>query len=309
MSNESEQIHQHQQHLAENVKGLFKDEFLNTIKEFTNELDLVFEAVPKQKITELKKLIKRLKKNDDEALSLMKKTGTILSEHETSILAISDNGKKVKSADFVFLDNLSLFDDILHFELFKNENKNTKKTLVKYLKTLMTYCNFVEASDSPDMSMESLTENLNHVLKLMSEKAAKVNHSDSPKKKKRLADYKRDNVVPNMEGMMSQMGNLPMGNLLGPLLQNKEIMDMAKDLSKTIEQQNIDPMTMLSSLMSGKPNKKVNNLIQTISGKIEKKIESGELDKEQLQEQAGSIVSAVQKTDLFQQLLPKQNGM
>mgnify|MGYP007112323325 FL=1 len=72
----------------------------------------------------------------------------------------------------------------------------------------------------------------------------------------------------------SQSNNLPpvgqnFGNLMESLMQNNEIMNLATDLSRDIESQKLDPMMLLSSLMSGKPNDTVQNLVSNITNKIE----------------------------------------
>jgi hypothetical protein len=77
-------------------------------------------------------------------------------------------------------------------------------------------------------------------------------------------------------------------------MQNGEIMNLATDLSRDIQSQNIDPMMLLSSIMTGKPDDRVQNLITNISSKIETKINSGEIDKDILEQQAQTILSSVQ---------------
>ena len=90
------------------------------------------------------------------------------------------------------------------------------------------------------------------------------------------------------EGTGMQSGGF--GSVLQSLMGNKEIMNLASDLSKDIQNQNLDPMTLLSSMMSGKPNSAIDNLVSNITGKIEKKINNGDIDKDLLQTQAQSIL-------------------
>ena len=85
------------------------------------------------------------------------------------------------------------------------------------------------------------------------------------------------------------------------LMSNSGIMNIATDLSKDIQNQNIDPMSMLSGLMSGRPDSKIQDIITNITGKIESKINSGEIDKTELETQAKNIMSKVQhnQNDFF----------
>jgi hypothetical protein len=70
---------------------------------------------------------------------------------------------------------------------------------------------------------------------------------------------------------------------------NSGILSMATELSKNIQEENIDPMSILSSMMSGRPDETVQRLIKNISGKLEEKINNGEIDKELLEEQAKNM--------------------
>jgi hypothetical protein len=107
------------------------------------------------------------------------------------------------------------------------------------------------------------------------------------------------------------MGNLPglglgdingLSNIFQSLMANNDIMNIASDLSKDIKNENIDPMSLLTSLMSGQPNDKLNKLVTNITNKIETKINNGEIDKDLLEKQAENIMSSVQNKNLFDKL-------
>jgi hypothetical protein len=70
-------------------------------------------------------------------------------------------------------------------------------------------------------------------------------------------------------------------------------MSIASELSNDIKNENLDPLTLLSSMMSGKPNDTIQRLVSNISGKIERKIENGEIDKDLLEKQTESILKNV----------------
>jgi len=78
-------------------------------------------------------------------------------------------------------------------------------------------------------------------------------------------------------------------NIFENLMGNSGILSMATELSKNIQEENIDPMSILSSMMSGRPDETVQRLIKNISGKLEEKINNGEIDKELLEEQAKNM--------------------
>lgn len=80
------------------------------------------------------------------------------------------------------------------------------------------------------------------------------------------------------------------------LMGNKDLMSLASELTHDIQQQNIDPLTLLSSLMSGQKNESIDRLMKSVSDKLEDKVNKGELDTNMLQKQAESMMSLVQKT-------------
>jgi hypothetical protein len=103
-----------------------------------------------------------------------------------------------------------------------------------------------------------------------------------------------------------QNSNSGLEGIFESLLSNGEIMNIATDLSNDIQMQNIDPMTLLSSVMSGKPNKQLQKLVSNITGKIERKINNGEIDKNMLEQQAKSIIDTVQNSGDIQSMLNSQ---
>lgn len=74
------------------------------------------------------------------------------------------------------------------------------------------------------------------------------------------------------------------------LMKNNDIMSIANELSSEMQTLDIDPMTMMSSLMSGNlKDNKLGSLLTSISGKITQKINSGAIDKNALEQQSWII--------------------
>ena len=70
-------------------------------------------------------------------------------------------------------------------------------------------------------------------------------------------------------------------------MQNKDIMNIATELSTEMQSLDIDPMSMMSSLMSGNlQDNKIGSLISSIGTKLTQKIDSGAIDKSALETQA-----------------------
>jgi hypothetical protein len=93
---------------------------------------------------------------------------------------------------------------------------------------------------------------------------------------------------------VTQKENKVSGNPLENLLNNKQIMDLAQDISKDIAESKMDPMTMISSLLSGNGGgEDLQNFMEKITSKIDLKMNNGELDKGKLEKESESIIKSL----------------
>jgi hypothetical protein len=81
------------------------------------------------------------------------------------------------------------------------------------------------------------------------------------------------------------------GNVFKSLMENKEIMNIASDLTRDIQAENIDPISLLTSFMSGKRDEKLEGLVNNISTKLQEKINTGKIDKGVLEKEAENILN------------------
>jgi hypothetical protein len=97
------------------------------------------------------------------------------------------------------------------------------------------------------------------------------------------------------------------------ILKNSDILNIATDISKNMQDQNMNPMTMLSSLMSGNiTNSPLQGLVESIQEKIGDKIDSGQIDRNELESQAQSIMNSlggVGMADLVKTMSEKMGNM
>lgn len=275
-----------------NIVDLIKQELFKILTTFFNEIDLVFDYIDKKVVKDLQTFLKCL--NDENNLKkFTNQTIAILQPYETEISYITNSKGKIKTAQYNFLNDVVLFDGILGFKLFVNENKNTKRSIVKYLYNIymsVFILNFGIGNETLNTFFNNIQERV-----LKENKEFNTNSQGDGN----LVTTGMDTVrgmgslpgtgIPGMPGMP---GNL--GNLIESFMGNTDIMKLATDLSKDIESQNLDPMMLLTSMMSGKPNKRVQDLVQNISNKIENKINNGEINKDILEEQAKNILNTVQ---------------
>lgn len=248
-----------------------KQEFINTISQLANEIELVFDYVPREKVEHLRAYVCKLKENEAYFDEQVSQTCKILQPHDILFYNLCIQDKKVKTNDLLPLNDLVLFDGILSFGVFQNENKNTKKSLVKYLNNL--YMSGMLCS----ISNEEMSKELMSFLDTLNARTQTTSTSTTNTKHK----HRR----PQSKGIE---------NIFDSLFSNPDIMNMATDISKDLQNQQVDPMELVSSLMSGKPNNQLNNLVSNITQKIEQKMASGEIDKSKLEDQAKNIMSKVQ---------------
>lgn len=285
------------------LNPLIKQEILSTLVSFITQLDLVFDYINNEYINKLRDFSVTL--NDDKILlNFAETTYNILKPYETNLSYIIMEKHKIKSSFYDFLNDIVLFDNILEFNVFKDENKNTKRTIVTYLYNLYMSCfilNFGTQTDNQDFSQKliSFVENLQKV----SEQQINLNSTNKKKKKHSSTTKNNNNGNLNLDNIMGLLGNSNnlnglngLDNVFKSLMSNNELMNIASDLSKDIQNENIDPLTLLSSMMSGKPNNQIQKLVNNVTKKIEHKINKGEIDKKLLESQAKNILNQFQNT-------------
>ena len=266
---------------------LLEKEFVSTLKDLINEMDLVFEYIPKTTIEKLSKYLVTLEEDKTFLNTEMKSFSETVKPFEQELYKIAFGQQKLKRTNFKFMENLALFNNNLNFSVFNNENKNTKKTIVTYLNTMYLSCAFTYLNIDDNTPLSQLSNELNQFISSVSNR----NNEDEIEEIKPLNSSPKKNP----------------SDIFGSLLSNQQLMSMADDISKTIQHENIDPMSLIGSIMSGKPNKKLNKLLNKVSKNIESKLESGELNKDELQEQANSIMNVINDSDL--QNLPMLNSL
>jgi hypothetical protein len=121
-------------------------------------------------------------------------------------------------------------------------------------------------------------------------KKKKKSNSHSKNSNKNNSNFNLNNIM-NLVNP-SQLNGLE--DVFKSLMSNNELMNIANDLSKDIQNENIDPLTLLSSMMSGKPNNQIQKLVNNVTKKIEHKINKGEIDKTLLESQAKNIINQFQ---------------
>lgn len=271
---------------VDNTKKFFNDiDYMNLLKtnmithitKFVTEIELSFDYIEKDTIKKLYKYVNTLNEDDKKYFEELGKIYQILNVYKDNIYIIINSIRKIKKQDFEFLNNICLFDDILDMSIFKNENKNTKKTLVDYIDTLLGSSHIIILfKDTGKLDFEYI---LNKLQPQLTEEIEEINTTELVKNLGN--NFKKSNTEfgNNSKKVGNDFGNI--NNLFENLLSNPSIMNIAQDLTKTIEHDNINPMNLLNSILSGKSDPIVTKLTKT----IEEKINNGEIDKKLLESQ------------------------
>jgi hypothetical protein len=312
------------------MEELIKKELFKNVDSFLNELDLTMEYLDAQIIPSIRNYMKTIDSDKEEYTKFLEYTTQHLGTHESKISAILFSNKKVKSDYYNFLNGITLFSNILNFRVFENESKNTKKGLIKYVYSIYMSSVLLHQTQSQETSQEGNQESkpdeadvLTHKLaefvdKIQKEAETALKEEDIKVSKPTSSKHKRRNAVsygrsdlnhpdPDTDilgnlGNLANLGNLgnlgggggDLSNIMESLLGNKEILNIATDISQKMHSQQLNPMSMLSSLMSGNiENSPLQGLVEEIQQKVEDKINSGEINKDSLEDQAKNIMGTI----------------
>jgi len=288
------------------LKMTIKTELLAVLIQMTNEFDLVFEYIPKDTIGKLRSLISQLESYTPLPTEtpmpapqtievVLQECHKTLLQFEENIFKVVNSERKIKTDDFLFLNEINLFDGALDCGLFKDESKNTKRSVVKYLHSIyMSSCFFNIDLGQGDLSdtLSAFADNIQQKIKASADTNADAKTSTNSRRVNRIPRPTRGHRDPTAV----------FNGLFNSILENSDIMNMATDLSKDLQRENVDPMSLISGLMSGRPNAQLNRLVGNITSKIEQKIANGEISKDALEAQAHSIMNAVNESELAEQL-------
>ena len=261
------------------------------VNDFLRELELSFDYIDTSKLLKYKKKLDTMNNNDIKFKELYSNMYEMLKKYNDN--GSLNIGEKVKTKELEFLSDIQLFG--VNFVIFKDEKKNTKKTIINYLREFYIISHFLTCSNSGN-STEDIFNQINNMVKELEvfgkdksiENAGNLIFNSN--KQKREGNSIIDGIDMSDLSKTTGIDFSPFDNLM----KNNEIMNIANELSSEIQSLNIDPMMMMTSLMSGNINdNKLGSLLTSISGKITQKINSGAIDKNVLEEQAGTFMQNI----------------
>jgi hypothetical protein len=216
---------------------------------------------------------------------------------------VYSNSKLILEKDLSLLNNTQILDNIdIKFIFEKNEHYENRDIIWTYLNALYIYAHkylelvheMSKALQDPDVIVKQLKEmgfdekyfaEQSHVLSQMVENIqSKADEAIKNGMEPNPDDFKQ-NVPPEMEKMADSLFSGMIGNLA------KEIATEIDPSTLNFDPEN--PQAILQSLLSGE-NSNLMSLVQNISGKIQNKMETGQIDQQALFSEAASIMNNLQ---------------
>lgn len=296
MSNQDSTVQEKYSESAQLVKA----DLIKTITSMLNEFDVAFDYIDKDTLSKAKDVVSSMSTDQDTLDTFVKDTLAQLQEYSGEMASVVLATGKLKSSSFNFLSNVRLLQ--VDFENFVQENKNTKKTLVNYLYNIYMACLILSFNFDSNVDLSSINTQMQGFIDQLKDQVPAGSSAGTQSVSRRRARRQMQGNGGSSSGIDQMMSNI---------FGNSNIMEIATDISRDLEKEKIDPLTLMSSIVSQRPNAKLNNLLANISNKIENKINSGELDKEELEKQAQSVLNNVQNLhpsgNLVKSLLNQQN--
>lgn len=293
-----------------------KSDLFKNINAFINELGLSFDNIPNvsNMIPSIHKYIKTISKNESKFKTFVEDTYKHLNNFEKDFSLILFSKRKIKTEQYLFLLNIKIFN--LNFDNFEKETKNTKKSIIKYIYNIYMSCSLLRSNSTEHLTNEftSFISRIQQEIEDSNKQIILPTHKHDNVIDKPISTHIPDlsNLMSSMTGMSNMTGIPGMDNLMSSILGNKEILNIANEITEQMKNQNINPMSMLSSLMSGNiENSPLNNIVSQIQEKVESKINDGSINKSQLEEQANNIINTVNNEDITNNPImnPMMSGM
>jgi len=271
-----------------------KKQLLKITHDFLREIDLSFDYIDEKILRNAKKDLNNYIDNDIKFKEFYTGIYDTLKVHKEN--GYLDLQEKVKTRDLDFLNNLKLFN--ISFCDFKDEKKNTKRTLVNYLNEFYIISNFLKLSQGGNCT-ESLFNEITTIVKGLIKPTTNESESNTVLTKSNIKGKEKqlNSILDNLDTINTEDLSSATGinfSSFDNLLKNKEIMNIATELTNEMENLQIDPMSIMSSLMTGNLNdNKIGSLISSIGTKLTNKIDSGAINKKELEEQAKMFMTDI----------------
>lgn len=195
--------------------------------------------------------------------------------------------------EIIFSKENTILDGVDFYEIWNSEkiNGDMKKNIWKYLHTLYVYAYEYEKDQDLKTIMQELKKMGGNRESMDEDTRTLANIIDS-------LTGKFDKAPEGMEEDKQPDSDEPFSNFVAPELFDGMIGDLAKEIADEINPEELnldDPSQLLKDLMSGNfdmenDNSGISNLVKNITGKIQNKLASGNLDESALFAEAQNVM-------------------
>lgn len=229
--------------------GVINEKILFYIDKFLSEIELCFDYV---NVDILRKEIER----EDFIIDFSTNLVQVVKPFQDNI----ESTKSLKTKDLLFMEKITLFNGLLPLDVFKAENKNTKKSLLNYVRILYNLCKIDE-----NMSIEEVDKVLTSLVPVPAPAPVPVPPPLPP--------------MPDLAG-------------LSGLFQNKNIMDIAAQVSQQMQRENINPMQILSAMMTGNTSQ-FSGFMSSVQQTLDTAVQEKRIDKEELEQEGQKFIELI----------------
>jgi hypothetical protein len=261
------------------------ENLITNISRMLNEIDLAFEDFDSSIIEACEACLAKIKSSKQELQEFCQQTCQDLKDYQSAIINVTVPSRKLKASDYSFLDEIKLFraPKCIDFCFFTKESKPTKKNLVKYIYQILMSSQVIltQTEGSKTEELQKFLGDLKERVDQASVVAIQNSKVEKSKKKKVISLAKTPE------------------DIFKGLSDNKELMEIASGIAEDLRTRNLDPMTLISSVMSGTQNDDLNEMMASVTQKIEAKIEDGSIQKDLLEAQATEMMKSLNIDQMF----------
>jgi uncharacterized protein YeeX (DUF496 family) len=263
-----------------------------------------FNKTVRELITDLKEVYPNLNSKLDgfsEKYDLTGEDQSYLSYYLTNVQKHND---LIASRDISLFEKVNVLEDInLHFIMTEPESESNREVVWKYVEALYLYAHQYIKDNLKLDNAEDIVKGLKDMgfnedyFKDQTESLFKIMENlktDKPKE-----NEESPQLPPEMEGMKETL----FGGMIGSLA--KEIATEIDPNTLNIDANN--PQELLQNLFSG-GNNNLMGLVQNISGKLQKRIDDGQIDQAALFNEANAIMGNFQKMPGFENMASGMGG-
>ena len=206
----------------------------------------------------------------------------LINEYETYITD--------KNLEFFDLE-IKLLEEISFQKLWeKNISNKTRETIWKYLQTF-------QIININLKSNEQLREALNQIGKDTVMEVDKKTAKDLKKLKKLTKDVKKEPGEDELDEMFGGLLDTGIGDIAKEVAKNINVEEMFGDVNEST-----NPMELMSRMMNPE---KMSSIFQNINTVMEQKVESGEITKDSLKNEADGMMNQMSDNPLFSGMMNK----